>query len=327
MKQVVCSSLTGIDDLSITSDATAPALNPHSVRIEVHGCGVNYPDTLIVRGAYQFKPPLPFAPGGEVAGVIVEVGSEVSRLSVGQRVAGICLWGGFAEEVVVPANSVIAVPEAMELTVAAGFTITYGTTIHALRQRARLQPGETVLVLGSAGGVGLAAVEIASAMGATVIAAASTADKLALATAHGAKHTINYLEQDLKRTVKSLTDGKGVDVVYDPVGGDYTEQALRATAWNGRLLIIGFASGTIPALRANLLLLKGCQAMGVFWGDFIQREPDASEQNMQQLFEWYQSGLLCPHIHGVWPLEDVRNALHAIENRSVMGKLVLSPKI
>ena len=327
MSRVICSSLTGIDDLTIESNTASRALKPHEVRIDVHGCGVNYPDTLIVRGAYQFKPQVPFTPGGEVAGVVTETGASVTTVNVGQRVAAICLWGGFADEVIASADSIIPIPERMDFSVAAGFTITYGTTIHALRQRARLQPGETVLVLGAAGGVGLAAVELAGAMGATVIAAASTDEKLQVARDHGATHTINYSVDDLKATVKALTNGRGVDVVYDPVGGAFTEAAVRATAWGGRVLVVGFACGTIPKIKANLLLLKGCEAVGVFWGEFVKREPELAANNMEQLFHWYSDGTLKPHMHGVWPLERVHDALHALESRAIVGKVVLSPKL
>jgi len=318
--------MTGIESLELEENAPTIPLNPDDVRIDVHACGVNYPDTLIVAGKYQFKPQVPFSPGGEVAGVISEVGSNVNQLEVGQRVAAVVIFGGYADELVVPAQSVVPIPDSMSFTVAAGFMITYSTTLYALQQRARLQPKDTVLVLGAAGGVGLAAVEIATVMGARVIAAASSDEKLALTRDYGATATINYETENLKSTTKALTNGRGVDVVYDPVGGAFTDAALRTMAWGGRHLVVGFASGEIPAIRANLLLLKGCEAVGVFWGDFVNREPDVSAANTERLFTWYGEGRLRPHLHGVWPLHRAKDALHALEERKVRGKLVLSTR-
>jgi NADPH2:quinone reductase len=326
MRRIVCRKLSGIEDLELEVDAAPAVLTSKDVRIDVHACGVNYPDTLIVQGKYQFKPELPFAPGGEVAGVIREVGKDVHHLKTGQRVAALVIHGGFADELVVAAERVVPIPDEMSFHIAAGFLITYGTTIYALQQRARLTSGATALILGAAGGVGLTAVEVAHAMGATVIAAASTAEKLELTRTYGATHTINYTTEDLKKVTKRLTNGRGVDVVYDPVGGDYTEKALRAMAWGGRHLVVGFASGEIPAIRANLLLLKGCEAVGVFWGDFVEREPAKSAANIQQLFQWYREGKLRPHVHGVWPLTRAPDALRALQNREVRGKLVLDTR-
>jgi len=271
MKALLCKAFGPVDNL-VVEDIASPQIKPTDVLIEVHAAGVNFPDTLIIQGKYQFKPEFPFAPGGEAAGVVKAVGAEVGHLKPGDRVMALTGWGGFAEEVAVVAQNVLPVPASMELSTAAGFGMTYGTSMHALRQRANLQPGETLLVLGASGGVGLATVEIGKAMGARVIAAASTGDKLEVATRAGADALINYSEQSLKAELKTMTEGRGVDVVYDPVGGSLFEEAFRSIAWNGRYLVVGFAAGgEIPALAANLPLLKGAALVGVFWGAFAQR--------------------------------------------------------
>ncbi|MEM9920557.1 MAG: NADPH:quinone oxidoreductase family protein [Bacteroidota bacterium] len=300
---------------------------PKQVVIDVKACGVNFPDTLIIQGKYQFKPPLPFSPGSDVAGVVRAVGEDVKHLKVGDAVFGMLVFGGFAEQVVAPANSCFPMPPGMDFNVAASFMLAYGTSYHALKDRARLQAGETLVVLGASGGVGLAAVELGKAMGARGIAAASTDEKLELCKQYGAEAGINYQTEDLKKRIKELTDGKGADVVYDPVGGDYSEAALRATAWKGRFLVVGFAAGSIPRIPLNLALLKGCQIVGVFYGDFaIRHEPKLNVQNTVELFQLYAQGKLKPHIHKTYPLAEAPRALEDMIARKVMGKAVITMK-
>lgn len=303
----------------------SPEPGPGEVAIQVKACGVNFPDTLIIRDLYQFKPTLPFAPGSDVSGIVKAVGDGVSHLSVGDEVLGMINWGGFAEEAVAPANQVFPKPADMDFETAAAFMMVYCTSLHALQDRARLKEGETLLVLGAAGGVGLTAVELGKLMGARVIAAASTAEKLELCREYGADEVINYGEEDLKQRVKELTGGDGADVVYDPVGGDYSEAALRSTAWKGRFLVVGFASGTIPSIPLNLVLLKGCQIVGVFWGRFAMQEFDRNMANTMQLVQWYREGKLRPHIDRVYPLEDGARALRDMMERRVKGKIVVRP--
>jgi len=323
MKAVICKQF-GPPESLVVEDVASVALGPKQVRIGVHACGVNFPDTLIIQDKYQFKPPLPFTPGGEVAGEVIEVGSEVTRVKVGDRVIAMVGWGGFAEELVVEAERMMPVPRGMDLVTAAGFTMTYGTSYHALEQRARLCPGETLLVLGAAGGVGLAAVELGRLMGARVIAAASNAEKLALCREYGADETVNYDAEPLKDRVKELTGGHGADVIYDAVGGDYFDQAMRCINWNGRLLVVGFASGRIPQLSVNLVLLKGCSVVGVFWGAFTGREPEANARNLDTLGQWYEQGKLKPYVCKTYPLERVGEALNDILERRAKGKIVLT---
>ena len=294
------------------------------VVIGVKACGVNFPDTLIIEGKYQFKPPFPFSAGGEVAGVIKEIGEDVTHLKVGDDVFALTGWGGFAEEVVIAASRVLKMPPNMDYATAASLMYTYGTSYHALKDRANLQPNETLLVLGAAGGVGLAAVNLGRIMGARVIAAASTDEKLELCKQYGATDLINYSTQDLRTRLKEITGG-GVDVVYDPVGGDYTEPALRSMNWKGRYLVIGFASGPIPNLPMNLPLLKGCSVNGVFWGSFAEREPKANFQNVMELIGFYNKGELVPYIQKTFSLEETPQALYDMLNRKVMGKLVVVP--
>lgn len=297
-----------------------PAVGPGQVRIDVHACGVNFPDTLIVQGLYQFKPPFPFAPGGEVAGVVDAVGEGVTRFAPGDRVFGLTGWGGFAERIVLGEDPLVPVPEGMPLDVAAAFTMAYGTSLYALVDRAHLREGETLLVLGAAGGVGLAAVEIGKAMGARVIAAASTPEKLAVCREHGADETVNYVEDDLKAAVKALG---GADVVYDPVGGTHAEPALRAIQWEGRYLVIGFAAGDIPSIPLNLVLLKGCSLVGVFWGAFTAREPERNREHLERLIGWYRDGTIRPHLSQRYPLEEAPRALRDLMDRKVVGKAVI----
>ena len=273
MKAIVCQQFGPPSDLKLLEVENLQP-NEKEVLVEVKACGVNFPDTLIIQGLYQFKPELPFTPGSDIAGVVKAIGAKVRHLKVGDEVFGFAMNGGFAEEVLVPAKACFPKPPNMEYPVAASFMMAYGTSYHALKDRAKLREGETLLVLGAAGGVGLAAVEIGKLMGAKVIAAASTPEKLALCQEYGADEIINYQTEDLKNRIKELTDGKGADVVYDPVGGSYSEPALRATAWEGRFLVVGFAAGDIPKIPLNLALLKGCQIVGVFWGSFATRSPE-----------------------------------------------------
>lgn len=324
MRAVLCKEL-GPPESLVVEEVPSPEVGPKQVLIKVGACGVNFPDTLIIQGKYQIKPDLPFSPGGEVAGEIVKAGDEVANLKVGDRVIAMCGYGGFAEEMAIDADRVFAIPDEMDLVTASGFVLTYGTSYHALKQRASIQPGETLLVLGAAGGVGLAAVELGKAMGAKVIACASTTDKLALAKEHGADELINYTEVDLKDKVKELTGGKGVDVVYDPVGGDLAEPAVRATGWNGRYLVIGFAGGYIPKIPANLVLLKGSAIVGVFWGTFTRMQPADSQQNNKELLQMFVEGKVKPHVSAQFPLEQAADALNMLQNRKAKGKVVVVP--
>jgi len=323
MKAVLCKRY-GPPSALVVEDVPSPRPGEGQVLVAVHAAGVNFPDTLIIQGKYQFKPELPFSPGGEVAGIVREVGPGVTGIAPGDRVIAATTWGGYAEEVVADAQRVIPMPEGMDFATAATFVLTYGTSHHALKDRAALQPGETLLVLGAAGGVGLAAVELGKAMGARVIAAASSDDKLATCREHGADETINYASEDLRERLKVLTDGRGVDVVYDPVGGDLSEPALRSMAWNGRFLVVGFAAGRIPSIPLNLALLKGCAIVGVFWGAFTRNEPRRNEANLQELLEWFKAGKVRPHISARYPLERAADALRDVMERRVKGKVVLT---
>lgn len=322
MKAILCKEYGPAETLVI-EDVPSPEVKGRGVKVRVKAAGLNFPDTLIIENKYQLKPSLPFSPGGEMAGEVIEVGDKVTRFKVGDRVAGLTGYGAFAEEVIVPEQNLLPVPDGMSDEKAAAFTMVYGTSYYALKQRGNLQPGETLLVLGASGGVGLATVELGKAMGAKVIAAASSAEKLAVAKEAGADELINYTEEPLKNAVKKLTHSKGVDVIYDPVGGDFTEQALRAMGWNGRHLIIGFAAGDIPKIPANLTLLKGCSVVGVFWGSFTQREPEASAQNMMELMKLYAQGKIDPKISAVYDFEDYAEALGALTGRKATGKVVL----
>ena len=323
MKAVLCKQ-HGMPDTLVVEEVEAPAIKAGHVRVRVHACGVNFPDTLIIQGKYQFQPDLPFSPGGEVAGEIVEVAEDVKDLQVGTRVLGMTGWGGFAEEVVVSAANVIAIPDAMDYVTASGFLMTYATSYYALKQRGQLKPGETLVVLGAAGGVGLAAVELGAVMGARVIAAASSEEKLALAKQYGAEQGIDYSKENLKTRIKELTGGQGADVIYDPVGGDYFEQAVRSIAWQGRALVIGFAAGEIPKFPINLALLKGCQIVGVFWGAFNGREPLESQQNNRELLEMYGQGKLKPHVCQTFSMDQAGEALYTLMNRRAQGKVVIT---
>jgi len=323
LKALLCKQY-GLPDTLVLEDVADPVPGPNQVVVDMKAAGVNFPDVLIIQNKYQFKPPLPFAPGAELAGVISAVGEGVSHLKVGDRVIGSTGHGAFAEKVLVPAARVIPIPPGVEFDVAAAFTLTYGTSYHALVNRAVLEPGETLLVLGAAGGVGLSAVEIGKALGARVIAAASTDEKLAVCREHGADATINYHTEDLRERIKALTDGKGPDVVYDPVGGHYAEPTFRSIAWHGRYLVIGFANGEIPKLPLNLPLLKEASIVGVFWGAFVAREPKIFMADLQKLFAWVAQGKLRPHISARYPLAQGVQALNDMMNRKVMGKVVVT---
>jgi NADPH2:quinone reductase len=324
MKAVVCKEF-GPPERLVVEEVESPMPGMGQVVLDVEACGVNFPDTLIIQGLYQFKPDFPFTPGSEVAGVVKAVGDDAKRVKVGDRVIGFTGVGGFAEEVAVDAAHLIPMPSGMDFTTAAAVVLPYGTSLHALTDRAQLEAGETLLVLGAAGGVGLAAVQLGKLMGAHVIAAASTDEKLAVCKQHGADELINYANENLKERVKELTGGEGVDVVYDPVGGPYTEVALRAMAWRGRLLVVGFAAGDIPRIPINLTLLKGCSIVGVFWGEFAARAPERNAEHLHQLLRWLSTGALKPHIGGTYPLARAADALTALMQRKVTGKLVLLP--
>jgi NADPH:quinone reductase len=324
MKAVLCKA-HGLPESLVVEEVESPVPGPGQVLITVKAAGVNFPDTLIIQGKYQFQPPLPFSPGGEVAGIVKEVGMGVESVKIGDRVTASSAFGGFAEEFVANADALIPLPTGIDFDVASAFALTYGTSLHALKDRANLQPGERLLVLGAAGGIGLASIEIGKLLGAQVIAAASTEEKLAVCRQYGASEVINYSDQDLKDRIKELTRGQGVDVVVDPVGGDYSEAALRGMAWNGRFLVIGFTAGGIPRVPLNLPLLKGCSIVGVFWGSFVARDPQQSQANFQQLLRWLQEGKLQPHISARYPLEQAADALYDIINRKVTGKIVLLP--
>ena len=324
MKAVLCTSFGPIKNLVVENIADLhPAKD--EVIIEVKACGLNFPDTLIIQGKYQFKPELPFSPGGEISGIVKETGEDVKHLKVGDRVMYGAVFGGFAEEVKAKATNVFKIPPVLDDITAASSMLTYGTSYHALVDRAHIQKGETLLVLGAAGGVGTAAIQIAKNLGVTIIAAASSDEKLQFCKENGADYIINYNTEDLKMKVKELTNGKGVDVIYDPVGDKYTEPALRAIAWKGRYLVVGFAAGEIPKIPLNLVLLKGCQIVGVFWGTFVKNEPEQNAKNLQTIVQWFAQGKLKAKIHGQYSLENVKEAMKAMVNKEVKGKIVLIP--
>ncbi len=323
MKAMLCKTL-GHPSTMVLEDIPSPVPGKKEVLVTIKACSVNFPDTLIVQGLYQFKPSPPFSPGSDIAGIVKAVGEEVKNVKVGDEVFGVIPYGGFAEEAIVPAHSVFPKVPMMDYKVAASFMMAYGTSYHALKDRARIKEGETLVVLGASGGVGIAAVELGKIMGARVIAAASTDTKLDLCKQYGADETINYTKEDLKNRIKELTDGKGADVIYDPVGGDYTEAALRATAWEGRYLIVGFPAG-IAKIPMNLPLLKGCQICGVFWGSFVAKTPQKNMQNTMELIQLYTEGKLKPYIHKVYPLADAKQALIDMMDRKTLGKIVIEP--
>src|SRR5437868_275327 len=323
MKAVVCKQYGPPESLTF-EELPSPTAAAGEVVVSVKAASVNFPDFLIIQNKYQFKPPLPFSPGSELAGVVKEVGAGVSGWHSGDRVIAFTTYGAFAEEVKTDASRLLRLPEGMDFVTGAAFLLTYGTSDHALRDRAALQSGETLLVLGAAGGVGLAAIEIGKALGARVIACASSDDKLAVCRGHGADAAINYASEDLRERVKALTEGRGVDVIYDAVGGPYTEPAFRSLAWRGRLLVVGFAAGEIPKLPLNLALLKGASVVGIFWGDFVRREPREFAASVQQLGRWYAEGRLRPHVSQTLPLERAAEAIKLLASRQAKGKIVLT---
>ncbi|MCX7891544.1 MAG: NADPH:quinone oxidoreductase family protein [Burkholderiales bacterium] len=322
MKAVLCKAW-GAPESLVVADIPAPKAGKGQVVVAVRAAGVNFPDVLIVQGKYQVKPDLPFTPGAEVCGTVKEVGEGVTHLKPGDTVVAFPGIGGFAEEVVADAARVAPVPSELDPKLGAAVTLTYGTSYHALKDCARLAPGETLLVLGAAGGVGLAAVELGRLMGARVIAAASSAEKLEAAKRAGAEAGIDYEKEDLREAVKRLTDGKGVDVVYDPVGDRFAEPAFRSLGWHGRYLVIGFAGGEIPRMPLNLALLMERSIVGVFWGEFTRRDPKANAANMREVMQWILAGRLKPLVSAAYPLERATDALVALMNRKVLGKVVL----
>jgi NADPH:quinone reductase len=324
VKAVLCERLGGPESL-VLRDIEMPGPGPGEVLVRVAAAALNFFDTLIIEGKYQFRPELPFSPGAEFAGQVISVGEGVELFEPGDRVMGYVRWGAVREAVIATEDDLVLLPDGVSEDVAAGLTVTYGTALHAFRDRARLEGGESVAVLGASGGVGLAAVEVARAMGARVIACASSAEKLELARAHGADELVNYTEEDLKTRLKALTDGCGVDVVYDPVGGAYAEAALRATGWRGRYLVVGFAAGEIPRLPLNLVMLKGCDVLGVFWGDAIIREPENHRDNMAQLLAWVAEGRIVPHVHALYPIAETARALRELSDRRAKGKVIIRP--
>jgi NADPH2:quinone reductase len=323
MKAVLCKRYGPPESLTF-EELPSPRPGPGEVLVAVKAASINFPDVLIIQNKYQVKPPLPFSPGSELSGVVKEVGSQVANFRPGDRVIAFTTYGAFAEEVKTEAGRLLPMPDGMDFASAAAFLLTYGTSEHALRDRGALKADETLLVLGAAGGVGLAAIEIGKALGARVVACASSDEKLAVCAAHGADATINYASEDLRSRIRALTDGRGVDVVYDPVGGPHTEPAFRSLAWRGRLLVVGFAAGDIPKLPLNLPLLKGASAVGVFWGDFTRREPRAFAESVRQLGQWFAEGKLRPHVSQTFPLHEAAQALNLMATRRVKGKVVLT---
>lgn len=323
MKAILCKSLDGPDSL-VLDDIAEPVAGPGEVVIRVKAAALNFFDTLITRGKYQKKPELPFSPSGEVAGIVEALGEGVVGLKPGQRVAAYTSWGGAREKVAVPAEAVIPIPDNVSDVVAAGVSVTYGTAIHGLKDRGRVNANEWVAVTGASGGAGLAAIEIAKLLGARVIAVASSAEKMQICRDRGADVLVDYADGDLKEKLRQVTDGNGVDVVYDCVGGDYAEPAVRALAWGGRFLVIGFAAGSIPKLPLNLLLLKGAEAVGVFWGESVKRDPLGHRDNMTAVLNWVSEGKLMPHIHATYPLAEAAKAIGVLDRREAVGKVVLT---
>jgi len=324
MKAILCKTLDGPGSL-VLEDIPVPEPQPGEALIKVTVAALNFLDTLIVRGKYQFKPDLPFSPGSEVAGIVERVGEGVTNVSPGMRVMGYARHSGCREYTALPAASLLEIPDGVSDEAAAGLTITYGTAIHGLRDRGRLKAGEYLAVLGASGGAGLAAVEVGKALGAKVVACASSSEKLEICRDHGADLLLNYESWDIKEGLRALTGGAGMDVVYDCVGDRYAEPALRSMAWAGRYLVVGFAAGEIPRIPLNLLLLKGCEMAGVFFGRFTELEPDAHRRNMEQLLAWVADGTLRPHIDRAFPLAETAQAIELLESRKAVGKVVVRP--
>jgi len=322
MKAILCEKLGQPKDLVLKEiDNLTPG--PKEVIVNVKACAINFPDTLIIQGKYQMIPPMPFTPGSDFSGVIKAVGDEVKHFKPGDEVFGVTPYGALAEELKVHHKTVFPKPPKMDFPTAASFLYAYGTSLHAVKDRAKLKKGETIVIMGASGGVGLAAVDIAKKLGGRVIACASTDEKLELCTSYGADEVINYTNEDLKERIKELTDGKGADVIYDPVGDKYSEPALRAMAWKGRFLVVGFAAGNIAKIPLNLALLKGCSIVGVFWGRFTQEEPQNNMANSLQIMNWFNEGQIKPHIHKVYTLEDTPIALEEMMSRKVKGKVII----
>jgi NADPH2:quinone reductase len=324
MKAVLCSHFGTPEELEL-ADIAPPQPAPGQAVVRVHAAALNFFDTLIIAGKYQSKPPFPFSPAAEFAGVVEQVGPSVTGVACGDRVMGYMGWGAAREVLAIAAEQIVKLPDGLDFERAAGLTVTYGTTLYALRDRAELKPGETLVVLGASGGTGLAAIELGKIVGARVIACASSDEKLAFARAHGADETVNYAAENLRDALKKLGGERGVDVVYDPVGGAYAEPALRALGWLGRYLVVGFAAGEIPKIPLNLALLKSCDIRGVSWGAWTKREPMAQRALMADIVRWCSEGKLSGHVHAVYPLEQTATALKAIADRKAMGKIVLRP--
>ncbi len=324
MKAIICSQYGTADDLELR-DLPEPQAGDGEVVVKVAAAALNFFDTLLIAGKYQIKPDFPFSPAAEFAGTVHAIGPGVTGFKTGDRVMGYAAYGAAREYYVQKAQRLVKVPDALDLDRAAGLSVTYGTTIHALKDRARLKAGETLAVLGAAGGTGLAAIEIGKQMGARVIACASSDEKCAFAKKHGADETINYGTHDLRAELKRLGGAHGIDVVYDPVGDKYAEPALRSMAWEGRYLVIGFAAGEIPKIPLNLVLLKSCDIVGVHWGAFVARDPEAEARNMSEIVRWCAEGKLSAHVHAVYPLRETAQALKDIAARRVMGKAILKP--
>lgn len=324
MKALLCTHYGTPDDLEL-ADISDPTAGPGEAVVRIEAAALNFFDTLIIAGKYQTKPPMPFSPAAEFAGTVESLGPGVSSLAVGDRVLGYAGYGAARERIALAADRLVKIPPGVDFDHAAGICVTYGTTLHALKDRAHLKAGETLAVLGASGGVGLAAIELGKLMGARVIACASSTEKLAFARQHGADDGIDYAKDDLKDALRRLTDGNGADVIYDPVGGPYSEAALRSIAWQGRFLVVGFAAGEIPKLPLNLMLLKGCDVLGVFWGSWIARDPAGHRANTERLLAWLAAGKLSSHVHAVYALKDASAALKAIAARKVMGKIILKP--
>jgi NADPH:quinone reductase len=324
MKAVLCTHIGSPGELEFADIAEPQAAAGQAV-VRIKAAALNFFDTLIIAGKYQHKPPFPFSPAAEFSGVVESVGPGVDGIAPGDRVMGNIGWGAARVAVAVPADQLVKIPDALDFERAAGLTVTYATTLYALRERAALAPGETLVVLGASGGTGLAAIEIGKVMGARVIACASSAEKLDFARDHGADETVNYAAEDLREALKRLGGERGVEVVYDPVGGPYAEPAVRSLGWEGRYLVVGFAAGEIPKLPLNLVLLKSCDIRGVLWGSWVRREPKAQRALMTQIVDWCAQGKLSAHVHAVYPLAEIVAALKAIADRKVMGKIVLRP--
>jgi NADPH:quinone reductase len=324
MRALLCKA-HGLPETLAVEDVPPPIAGPGQVLVRVEAAGVNFPDALIIQNKYQLKPPLPFVPGAEMAGIVTSVGPGVERFKPGDGVVGVVGVGAFAEQIAVDEKKLIALPPGAPMDVASAFILAYGTSHHALKDRAQLTAGETLLILGASGGVGLAAVEIGRILGARVIACASSAEKLQVCVAHGADLTIDYSSEDLRERIRDLTDGKGPDVIYDPVGGSYAEPALRSIGWRGRYLVIGFANGEIPKISLNLPLLKGCSIVGVYWGSLVAHEPKSAIAGVSELFEWLADGKLKPRISARYALNDAPKALRAMMDRKVTGKVVILP--